>query len=63
MAPEEIRLVRERLQMSQGEFARELGLSHRGSVSRLESGSRKAGGSVLVLLRQLAERAKIKRGK
>jgi transcriptional regulator with XRE-family HTH domain len=53
MTPEQIRALRQTLGMTQEEFARELGLDHRASVSRLESGDREPVGPLLVLLQRL----------
>jgi transcriptional regulator with XRE-family HTH domain len=55
MRPEQIRALRERLKMTQEEFARRLGLETRGAVSRLESGSRAPTGPLLAFLLHLAE--------
>lgn len=55
MTPTQIRSLRESFGMSQEEFALLLGLGHRASVSRLESGTRPATGAVLAFLRHLAE--------
>jgi DNA-binding transcriptional regulator YiaG len=55
MSPEQIRQLRERLKMTQEEFARRLGLETRGAVSRLESGSRQPTGPLLALLLLLSE--------
>lgn len=57
MTPDQIRTLRERLKMTQAEFARRLGLETRGAVSRLESGSRKPAGPLLALLLLLSEQA------
>lgn len=53
MTPREIRQLRDRLQMTQDEFARVLGVNvyH---VSRLEHGARKPSGPLNVLLRLYA---------
>ncbi len=53
MTPTQIKDLRGRLEMTQEEFARKLGLDHRASVSRLESGARDAAGPLLALLRLL----------
>ena len=55
MTPIEIRALRERLKMTQVEFARRLKLNHRASISRLESGTREATGPLLALLQLLDE--------
>jgi len=54
MTPTQIKAMRDRLQMTQDEFARLLGLDHRASVSRLESGTREATGVLLAFLRHLS---------
>jgi DNA-binding transcriptional regulator YiaG len=58
MTPHQIKALRESRQMTQEEFARLLGLGHRASVSRLESGTRKATGTLLAFLQHLAANGK-----
>jgi DNA-binding transcriptional regulator YiaG len=53
MNPREIRALRERLGMTQQQFAFRLGLATRGAVTRLENGTRKPTGPVAELLRLL----------
>lgn len=53
MTPSRILALREHLQMTQEEFARQLGLSHRSSVCLLEQGTRDPTGPVLRILEML----------
>lgn len=53
MTPKQIKSLRDRLQMDQSEFARRIGLETKGSVSRLETGTRSPVGPLLELLRLL----------
>ncbi len=64
MTPDEIRTLRDALQMTQQEFAARLGLKTRGAVSKLEGGSMEPKGPLLQLLRLLSEQqaAKFRRG-
>ena len=57
MTPDAIKLLRERLKMSQLEFARALGLTHRSAVAKLEGGVNRAKGATLKVLGQLADQA------
>lgn len=55
MKPESIRALRDRLRMTQAEFAAKLGLETKGHISRLESGGRTPTGPLLKLLLLLEE--------
>lgn len=57
MTPQQIRSLRERLKMTQEEFALRLGLKTRGAVSSLESGRWPPKGPLLRLLEELSEKA------
>lgn len=50
MKPHNIRALRDRLQMTQEQFAQALGLADKHTVSKLENGSRRPGGALAVLL-------------
>jgi transcriptional regulator with XRE-family HTH domain len=54
MKPDQIRRLRERLGLTQAQFAERIGLQHKASVSRLESGTRTAKGPLLAALQMLA---------
>ncbi len=60
MNPRDIRSLRERLQMTQEEFAAKLGLKTRGAVSKLENGAKEPKGPLLVLLQLLSDPKKEK---
>ena len=55
MRPEQIKSLRERLQMTQEEFAKHVGLQTRGAVSKLESGAKTPTGPLARLLQVLAD--------
>lgn len=64
MSPADIKELRDRMQCTQTEFARKLGLATKGAVSKLESGAKEPKGPLLELLKILGEksREKTKRG-
>lgn len=53
MTPSEIRALRERLGLTQGELAERLGLAHRQRVGEWEAGVKAPSGRSLILLRLL----------
>jgi DNA-binding transcriptional regulator YiaG len=63
MTPEEIRLLRESLGMTQEELAHRLGLETRGAVSHWEAGRKSPTGPALAALRMLAQKKSKKSAK